>query len=212
MDLVTILAKEFGKLYEKNFDGYFIAKGVLKISNNSYYKVLKMDYNLKSKVIRDNLSVKICESSIFLADKKNVTLTLTLMKPKSNRNLKDRIENYNWQKTLSEFNIEEGTICKRKFYKKKKCFSKEEITTFCNFVGDFNSIHEGKNSVVPGMMILKYIVENIDKENISFTTLNIRFLEPLFVEEIFNLKIDGDNFFVYSKNKLFIRGEFLNEE
>lgn len=62
------------------------------------------------------------------------------------------------------------------------------------------------------MMILKYIVQNSAKENISFTTLNIRFLEPLFVEEIFNLKIDGDDFFVYSKNKLFIRGEFLNEE
>lgn len=62
------------------------------------------------------------------------------------------------------------------------------------------------------MMILKYIVQNSAKENISFTTLNIRFLEPLFVEEIFNLKIDGDNFFVYSKNKLFIRGKFLNEE
>lgn len=212
MDLVSILAKEFGKLYEKNFDGYFIAKGVLKLSNNLYYKDLEMNYNLKSKIIRDSSSVKICESSIFLADKKKATLTLTLMKPKSNRNFKDRIENYNWQKTLSEFNIEEGTICRKKFYKKKKCFTKEEILTFCNFIGDFNPIHEGKNAVVPGMMILKYIVESIAKENINFITLNIRFLEPLFVEENLNLKIDGEDFFAYSKNKLFIRGKFLNEE
>lgn len=212
MDLVTTLAKEFGKLYEKNFDGYFIAKGVLKLSNNFCYKDLEMDYNLKSKIIRDSLQVKICESSIFSDDEKRATLTLTLMKPKSNRNFKDKIESPNWQKALSEFNTEDSICCKSKFYKKKKSFIKEEIQSFCNFVGDFNPIHEGKNAVVPGMLILKYIVENIAKENINFTTLNIRFLEPLFVEEIFDLKIDEEDFFMCSKNKLFIRGKFLNEE
>lgn len=67
-------------------------------------------------------------------------------------------------------------------------FSQEEVTAFCELVGDTNPIHKSNIGIVPGLMVTSIITKDPDPD-IMLAELKVKYSQPLYVGEEVELVI-----------------------
>lgn len=66
--------------------------------------------------------------------------------------------------------------------------TQKQVDEFCALVGDTNPIHKSKIGIVPGLMVTGVITKDPDPD-IMLAELKVRYVEPLYVNEEFELII-----------------------
>ena len=62
-------------------------------------------------------------------------------------------------------------------------WSEEEIQDFLQEVGDTNSIHQGENAIVPGLLMIETMLASMMSHHIFWNQIKVRFYQPVFVDE-----------------------------
>lgn len=65
-------------------------------------------------------------------------------------------------------------------------FTQEEVIEFCKLVGDTNPIHKEDIGIVPGLLVTSVITKD-PSPDIMIGELSVRYLNPLYVNEEFEL-------------------------
>lgn len=67
-------------------------------------------------------------------------------------------------------------------------FTQKEVDDFCELVQDTNRIHRSDVGIVPGLMVTSIITKN-PEPGIMLGDLKVRYLNPLYVNQEFELVI-----------------------
>lgn len=182
-DYVLNLSKGLGKLFNDRFQGFLIGKAVVK----NYHEYKGGDIALKAEVTKDYSRYKLCRSCI-LEDEVTISeVQLVLMK-------KSKSLNYSAQ---SNSRVYGDVFCN---------ISIKEVYEFAKNTGDFNEIHIRQNPVVQGMLIIRYLFEYLKKNNIKYSMMEIKFINPLYAEEEANIVINKEILSVYKDSILILKG------
>jgi hypothetical protein len=153
-------------------DGFFISKIEVKTKTSSS--------SLASKFQQfEKIGIKFIETSCLLNNEQ--TLDLQLISNADNRNQSSFLKQDNSDLDTTQL----------------RYIKLENLEAFLKLSEDDNSIHQGENPVIPGLMILQILIQ---EEHIkTFQNFQIRFLQPLFLQDGFELKvcqnrIEGVNF------------------
>lgn len=61
----------------------------------------------------------------------------------------------------------------------KHSWSADDIQTFTEAVGDTNSIHRGKQAIVPGLLMMETILLEFEKKEMLWKKIKMRFYKPV---------------------------------
>lgn len=137
--------------------------------------------NDEPEIIKENRKMLVCKA-VYNGESLTVTMLLNY-----GGTVKNIIKNNN------EYNI-----------KLRQSFTREDVLDFVESVGDTNPIHQGNQPIVPGLLLMEYIKNNLP---ISLTKLELSFRNAIFVNEVFKFEIDGNNVKLWGKRD-FVTGNF----
>ncbi len=63
---------------------------------------------------------------------------------------------------------------------KKQSWSANDIQNFTEAVGDTNSIHQGEQAIVPGLLMLETMLLECEKQKMLWKKIKMRFFKPVF--------------------------------
>lgn len=162
------LARGLSVLWDEQYNGFVIAKARWQISE----AVKTVRANVQKK--RENYYI--IEVQGYGHDNNfSGSLTVTLVKA----NVECGKINYiaKQQKIIGTASQADGHV-----------LSKKQVEEYLQFVKDYNSIHRGENAIVPGLLLLDYIMKQCSIQKMGLEFHEIRFVSPLRVGEMFWLE------------------------
>ncbi len=65
----------------------------------------------------------------------------------------------------------------------KQSWSADDIQNFTKAVGDTNSIHQGEQAIVPGLLMLETMLLECEKQEMRWKKIKMRFYKPVFASQ-----------------------------
>ena len=104
-----------------------------------------------------------------ILSKNEKRMTMKLIRPKENAKL------------ISASRMEDSRI---QVEGAEKCsWSAADIQNFTEAVGDTNSIHQGEQAIVPGLLMLETMLLECEKQEMRWKKIKMRFYKPVFASQ-----------------------------
>ena len=65
----------------------------------------------------------------------------------------------------------------------KQSWSVDDIQNFTKAVGDTNSIHQGEQAIVPGLLMMETMLLECEKQEMLWKKIKMRFYNPVFASQ-----------------------------
>ncbi len=65
----------------------------------------------------------------------------------------------------------------------KQRWSADDIQNFTEAVGDTNSIHQGEQAIVPGLLMMETMLLECEKQEMVWKKIKMRFYKPVFASQ-----------------------------
>lgn len=91
-----------------------------------------------------------------------------------------------------------------------RSFSVSDMSKYLDYTGDTNIIHQGKNAIIPGLMLIAYLFE--DNLLMLSTGIEVRFIRPVKVSSNLSYNKYDDKIYIYCDSLSVLEIRAINDK